>query len=88
MRRRLTAQISGAIQGKGFRYFVLKTARKLNMISFAQNLNDGGVKVVAEGDEYSLEKMLVRICAGPPGALVNEVVVKWSDAKQRLRRPF
>lgn len=59
--RRLTAYISGKVQKTGYRARVLSIARDFGLKGYVQNLDDGRVKVVAEGEDYDLESMLAAI---------------------------
>jgi acylphosphatase len=54
--RRLTAYISGKIQRAGYRGKVVTIARAFGLRGNVQNLPDGRVKVVAEGEEADLER--------------------------------
>ena len=56
--RRLTAFVSGTIQKIGYRAKVANLANFLGLVGFVQNLPDGRVKVVAEGDDSTLERFL------------------------------
>ena len=56
--RRLTASISGTVQKTGYRAKVASLANFLGLVGFVQNLPDGRVKVVAEGDDSTLERFL------------------------------
>jgi acylphosphatase len=58
---RLTAWVSGRVQGVGFRWWVRSTALELGLIGFAENLADGRVKIVAEGDEVRCRELLARV---------------------------
>ena len=58
---RLTAWVSGRVQGVGFRWWVRSSALELGLTGFAENLADGRVKVVAEGDEDSCRELLARL---------------------------
>jgi acylphosphatase len=55
---RLTALISGRVQGVGFRWWVRASALELGLTGYAENLPDGRVKVVAEGPEDSCRELL------------------------------
>lgn len=46
--------VRGNVQGVGFRSFVKGKAKALGIKGYVENLDDGSVKVVAEGDEESL----------------------------------
>ena len=79
MTRRLTARISGCVQGVGYRYFARDQARRLGLRGFVRNMQDGGVEVVAEGAEHDLRELLEGLRAGPPYGRVTQVRVAWSD---------
>ena len=52
---------SGRVQGVGFRYTTQKIAQKLNLTGLVRNLPDGRVEVIAEGQQESLEQMVVEL---------------------------
>ena len=56
--QRLTAYISGKVQKTGYRARVVTIAQNLRLKGYVQNLDDGRVKVVAEGDTIDLEILL------------------------------
>lgn len=76
---RLTALISGDVQGVGFRAFVRRHALDLGLAGSAENLSDGRVEVVAEGPRSELEHLLVFLRRGPAHAKVENVEVHWSE---------
>lgn len=55
---RLRAFVSGKVQMTGYRAKVANLANFLGLVGFVQNLSDGRVKVVAEGDKPVLERFL------------------------------
>lgn len=62
-----------------FRDFVQRSARKLGVVGTVQNLPDGQVFVVAEGEEEKLNELLARIKQGPLFARVDSVEAEWSE---------
>lgn len=46
---------SGRVQGVGFRYQVLQTAREFEVAGFVRNLPDGRVELEAEGSEAEIK---------------------------------
>lgn len=78
--KRLTVLVSGEVQGVGYRAFVRQYARDNKLAGYAENLSDGRVEVVAEGDEVELEALLHQLRRGPTHARVAQVEVMWSDA--------
>jgi acylphosphatase len=77
---RLTALISGQVQGVGFRFFAQRNALDLGLAGYAENLGDGRVEVVAEGLRSELEYLLVKLKNGPSHAVVSSMDVSWSAA--------
>ncbi len=53
--KRLTAYVSGKVQKTGYRARVAEIARVLGFKGTIENLDDGRVKIIAEGDEDKLE---------------------------------
>jgi acylphosphatase len=78
-RTRLTALVSGVVQGVGYREFVRRQALDLELAGYAENLDDGRVEVVAEGTKEDLELLLVRLRMGPAHAEVKDVEVGWGN---------
>ncbi len=56
--QRLTAYVSGKVQKTGFRARVVTIAQNLRLKGYVQNLDDGRVKVVAEGEAIDLDTLL------------------------------
>ena len=59
--KRLTAYVSGKVQKTGYRSRVVETARTLKLKGFVENLDDGRVKIIAEGEEEKLKWFLEAI---------------------------
>lgn len=55
---RLTAHFTGRVQGVGFRYTTVNVARSYAVAGFVQNLPDGRVQLIAEGDQKELRAFL------------------------------
>jgi len=68
--------ISGKVQGVGFRAFTQKNAKRLKLKGYAKNLQNGKVEVVAEGRRRVLDKLVARLCDGPPRANVKDVKIE------------
>jgi acylphosphatase len=56
--RRVTCFFSGRVQGVGFRFHATEVAKKFSVTGTVQNLNDGRVKVVAEGEIDEIHRFL------------------------------
>ena len=53
--------VSGRVQGVGFRNYVSQIAKDLNIKGTVRNLSDGDVKIIAQTDDDTLNKMVERI---------------------------
>ncbi len=67
--KRLTLIVSGNVQKTGYRDIVMRLGMALGLRGYAENLPDGRVKVVAEGEEKKLE--LLKESANIKNALIN-----------------
>ena len=79
--------VHGDVQGVGFRYFVMRTARPLGIRGWVRNLPDGAVELEAEGERPVLEQLLRAVRIGPRGAHVTRVEAHWMPATGGLE-PF
>ena len=59
MMKRADVRIRGNVQMAGFRTFIENTADSLNVKGFAENKEDGSVRVVFEGREEAIEEVNV-----------------------------
>ena len=81
---RLTAWVRGRVQGVGFRWWVRSMGLELGLLGVAENLIDGRVKVVVEGNRDSCMALLERLEApGAPGHVV-QVTHRWDEARGGL----
>ncbi len=79
MKRRIVALVSGRVQGVGYRAFARRKAQELGLSGYAENLPDGRVEVVAEGDEEDLKLFIEFLKRGPRLAQVEAVEVTWGE---------
>lgn len=70
---RVRAEVTGVVQGVGYRYFALGEARARGLGGFARNRPDGSVEVVAEGESGLVEEFIGRLRIGPPASRVAGV---------------
>lgn len=77
---RITVLVRGKVQGVGYRYFTRKKALELGLAGYAENLADGRVEVVAEGEKADLEHLIHHLRQGPRDARVEQLDVQWSEA--------
>jgi acylphosphatase len=83
--RRLDAVVHGRVHGVGFRVFVLREARTIGVTGWVANEPERRVRVVAEGPQAALERLLERLRDGPPAALVERVDADWAPATGEFR---
>lgn len=84
MDRAIHAFVRGRVQGVGFRDFVESHARRLKLRGFVQNVGDGSVEIVAEGEDLLLRQLIVRLREGPRMSRVEAVDVTWSETSGRF----
>ncbi|MBI4284753.1 MAG: acylphosphatase [Chloroflexi bacterium] len=81
----LHAIVRGHVQGVFFRAFTVRQATQLGLTGYVRNLPDGDkVEVHAEGERKKLEKLIVSLKVGPPGARVEQVTTRWSEHSGRF----
>jgi acylphosphatase len=67
--------VSGQVQAVGFRAFTRRNAVMLGVRGYVENLEDGRVHAVFEGDEYQVDKLLELVRHGPRASWVRDVRV-------------
>jgi len=71
--KNLVADVSGIVQGVGFRYFVEQAAVQLGIDARADNMDDGTVHIVASGDERRLLRLVELLRQGSRYSSVDHV---------------
>lgn len=71
------AIVSGRVQMVMFRDFATRKARKVGAKGFVQNLKDGTVEVVAQGERAALERLIAYLHKGSILSRVEKVVIEW-----------
>jgi len=79
--KELHLYLKGLVQGVGMRAYVASLARELRLKGYAQNLADGRVEIVAQGDKEALEKLLAVLSQSPVGS-IDEMEIKWQEMKK------
>ena len=80
----MRAVVHGDVQGVGFRYFVLRQARRAGLSGWVRNRSDGAVECLAEGPRPALEGLLADLRRGPGMAEVGSIDVEWQAAADDL----
>jgi acylphosphatase len=77
MINQFNASITGRVQMVMFRDFTQRKARKLGIVGTVQNLKDGSVKVVAQGQKETLSNLVSYLQKGSFLSRVDNVSVAW-----------
>ncbi|MBB2935983.1 acylphosphatase [Amycolatopsis bartoniae] len=81
---RLTAWVSGRVQGVGFRWWTRCRALELELVGSARNLPDGRVEVIAEGAEEHCQQLLSLLRSPSSPGSVDQVIEHWSPPQGGL----
>jgi acylphosphatase len=81
-------EVSGRVQGVGFRWFVVDEARRLRLSGWVRNCRDGKVELAASGNPDALAQLESAVTNGPPGARVEKVSRLAEVAVDSLQSPF
>ncbi|HEX4711076.1 acylphosphatase [Phenylobacterium sp.] len=65
--------VEGRVQGVGYRWWAVETARRLGLDGWVRNRTDGSVEILAMGEAAGIEQLLQACRAGPRGASVRAV---------------
>lgn len=77
---RLTARVSGVVQGVGFRYWTARKAEELLLSGTVRNRFDGSVELVAEGPHPDVDRLLHWLNSSNAPGQVEDVAADISDA--------
>lgn len=68
---RIRLEISGRVQGVGFRHHTRHEALKLGLKGWVRNLPDGRVEALLEGEPAEVSQMIAWCRRGPSGARID-----------------
>jgi DNA ligase D-like protein (predicted 3'-phosphoesterase) len=71
----IRAVVSGAVQGVGFREATVEEARKLGLMGWVRNDQEGVVRAHVEGPQRAVDELVAFLHDGPPPARVSAVSV-------------
>ncbi len=66
-------RIAGRVQRVGFRWFAIEAASREGVAGWVQNLPDGRVEILVEGEAEAVERFERAVRRGPGSARVDEV---------------
>ncbi len=81
----VSVTVRGKVQGVFYRETIAAVARELGITGTVENKADGSVRIVAEGEESELQKLLEGAHAGSSYSKVEEVSVEWLEPRGEYR---
>ncbi len=72
-------EITGQVQGVGFRYAMRAEARRRGVSGWVRNRRDGSVEALLQGEADAVGALVDWARQGPPGARVAEVRAAAAD---------
>ena len=78
--QRVTARITGVVQGVGFRYWTARKADELMLKGTVRNSHDGSVQLVAEGTVSDVEHLVAWLHSTRAPGRVENVDLELSEA--------
>ena len=76
MSKRVRADVTGRVQGVGFRWATQSRAAELGVSGWVKNLVDGSVQLEAEGEDSAVDALVEWAHQGPGTAHVHGVRVR------------
>lgn len=74
--RAIHMTVRGRVQGVGFRQNTARKARKLGVLGWVRNRQDGTVEAFAQGETDAIQQLIEWAHRGPPSARVDAVAVE------------
>jgi acylphosphatase len=69
--------VSGMVQGVGYRFFVTKIARRMELTGWVKNLPSGEVEIEVEGPKGLVETLIKELKTGNSWAMVRNIEITW-----------
>jgi acylphosphatase len=77
-------RIHGKVQGVGYRFFATRVARRLGLKGWIQNMRDGSVEALVEGDKKDIDRWIEELKEGPRYAEVTKIDSESKEYSGRL----
>lgn len=81
---RLTAWVTGRVQGVGFRWWTKSQALRLGLVGSASNLADGRVEVIAEGPPAACAELTRLLGSAETPGSVEHVSTRYTEPRGGL----
>ncbi len=78
--RACTLIIKGLVQGVGYRASTQQQARRLLLLGWVSNEDNGDVRIQVEGPRERIEQLIQWCRQGPAAARVNDIDINWQAA--------
>lgn len=79
-------QVSGDVQGVGYRHWANKVADKLGLVGWTKNEHDGTVTIFIQGEDELVGEFIEWTHEGSPMATVTNVAVAETGTDDSLKR--
>jgi acylphosphatase len=79
-----TFHVTGLVQGVGFRWSAQAEARRLGVVGWVTNAEDGAVSGFVQGDEPRVALFAQWLNQGPPRARVDAVLLPAAEVRPGL----
>jgi len=77
--------VTGRVQGVYFRGNTRREAQKHDVNGWVQNLPDGRVEAVFEGNKEDVNKLIDIVKKGPSHAKVTNLEIEWQEYKDEFK---
>ncbi len=75
--------VTGIVQGVGFRPFVYRVAKSLNLSGYVLNLGDAGVEIVVQGSKIDIDEFISTITKSPPSiSTIESIDIGWVESEE------
>jgi len=71
--------VTGQVQGVGFRAFIRRTALGLGLDGWVRNLSDGSVEIMVIGEAHLIDQLVEASNVGPPAARPEQISVRGAE---------
>jgi acylphosphatase len=84
MPKEIKAIITGKVQMVMFRDFANRKANDLGICGTVENLSDGSVRIIAQGNEEKLNEFVDELKTGPQFAEIENVSIEWREVGEKF----